>query len=435
MKHESPPLITAEYIALQKDLHSRFNYGYGADVKEAIAWISDSGSVLDYGCGQGKLRQALGDRVQEYDPAIEGKDGIPYPADYVVCTDVLEHIEPELLDNVLAHIRKLTLKEFFFIIATNPSSKIMADGRQAHLIVEDVEWWQEKLSKYFEIDRLEDRTLEGKGLLVTGKALAEGMVPIGHINSTAASTDEIRNEQARQNIARVSKRVTVAGSDPKLPIHDRTAILVCAGPSLKHTLPAVALSKANPDCDVVSVSVSHRYLLEHNIVPYAHIDCDPRDHKPLQIGEPHKDVKYWLASCIHPSYLDMLEGYDVALWHSYNGEGSLPIMKMEPLHRMLIGGGSVGLRALALLYYLGYRKFEIHGMDCSFETEEQDHVTEHLGKKSRMVRVKCGDRWFNTSATLILYERFFSKQMKHMADVDIKLHGDGMLQFMEGVTQ
>jgi len=147
--------ITPAYRALQVELHSRPN-GYGgkgnkwADGVRALIQRFGATSVLDYGCGEGSLVKALSAdkgnvRLSEYDPAIPGKNGRPEFADLVVSTDVLEHVEPELLDRVLAHLRLLARKAVFVVIATRPSNKTMADGRNAHLIVESAEWWAEKV--------------------------------------------------------------------------------------------------------------------------------------------------------------------------------------------------------------------------------------------------------------------------------------------------
>lgn len=103
-------------------------------------------SILDYGCGRGTLKMALSDLdVREYDPGIIGKDAMPEPADLVVTTDVLEHIEPHLLDNVFAHLRQLARLGLFLNIATSLSQEILPDGRNAHLIVKPAAWWKEHL--------------------------------------------------------------------------------------------------------------------------------------------------------------------------------------------------------------------------------------------------------------------------------------------------
>jgi len=104
-----------------------------------------STDILDYGCGKRTLEEALGFPIANYDPAIPGLDGTPEPHDLVVCTDVLEHIEPECLDDVLADIRRCTKLSAFVSICLAPSLKVLADGRNAHLILESKEWWLKKL--------------------------------------------------------------------------------------------------------------------------------------------------------------------------------------------------------------------------------------------------------------------------------------------------
>jgi len=124
--------------------------GYGwALVVTDFALEIGARSILDYGCGRGTLRPCLKPDVfdvREYDPGILGKDDMPGPADLVVATDVLEHIEPALLDNVLAHMRALALRGLFLNIATGPAKETLPDGRNAHLIQEGMPWWTTRLT-------------------------------------------------------------------------------------------------------------------------------------------------------------------------------------------------------------------------------------------------------------------------------------------------
>jgi len=145
--------ITPEYAELNRQLHTCETNSYGgggfrfADMLAGLRDQTQSQTVLDYGCGKGTLANALGrpEWLAEYDPAIAGKDAKPERADIVVCTDVLEHIEPHLLDNVLKHIADLANKAVLLVIATRPARKILSDGRNAHLIIESAAWWKAKL--------------------------------------------------------------------------------------------------------------------------------------------------------------------------------------------------------------------------------------------------------------------------------------------------
>jgi len=87
----------------------------------------------------------LGYVCRDYDPAVTGMDDTPLFADLVTCCDVLEHIEPERLDRVLAHIRSLARKAVFFVVATRPANKLLPNGENAHLIIESAEWWEARV--------------------------------------------------------------------------------------------------------------------------------------------------------------------------------------------------------------------------------------------------------------------------------------------------
>jgi hypothetical protein len=145
-------LASGDYRRQLQQKHAVSNWGkHGhSHATEVLALLAQIGgrSVLDYGCGRATLAKALpGIKVNEYDPGILGKDLLPKPADVVVCTDVLEHIEPERLDSVLRHIFLLAGRAAYFVIATQAARESLPDGRNAHLIVKPAEWWLARLRK------------------------------------------------------------------------------------------------------------------------------------------------------------------------------------------------------------------------------------------------------------------------------------------------
>ncbi len=115
------------------------------DLKEALK----ATTVLDYGCGKGALADDLSFPIWEYDPAIPGKDRDARPAELVICTDTLEHVEPACLPAVLQDLKRVTQKLIYLEIRLTPAKKSLPDGQNAHLIQESAAWWVEKLEKWF----------------------------------------------------------------------------------------------------------------------------------------------------------------------------------------------------------------------------------------------------------------------------------------------
>ena len=149
-------LVSEEYRRLNAEMHETIP-DYGVQGKEWIPTLNDlvkvfnTTDVLDYGCGKGTLSMHLPFTIQQYDPAIPRWSDLPRPADIVMCTDVLEHIEPELIGNVLDHLRDLTKVVLFTTICTELAKKKLPDGRNAHLIVEPPRWWFSAMEDRFEI--------------------------------------------------------------------------------------------------------------------------------------------------------------------------------------------------------------------------------------------------------------------------------------------
>lgn len=152
-------LISAEYLELNKRLHQEnLAYGVGGDrhlkLVMGLCEKLKTKNVLDYGCGKGRLGRAMPWQIAEYDPAIPGKEATPKPADIVISTDVLEHIEPDKLTLVLDDLNRCTLQFAYFTIHTGPAQKTLADGRNAHLIQESDEWWAKQIAPYFQIAQI-----------------------------------------------------------------------------------------------------------------------------------------------------------------------------------------------------------------------------------------------------------------------------------------
>ena len=67
----------------------------------------------------------------------------------IVCWDVMEHVEPKYVDNVIAHLQALMLKGGYIYICLVPAHGFLSDGRNAHLTIQDAGWWLDKFNKVF----------------------------------------------------------------------------------------------------------------------------------------------------------------------------------------------------------------------------------------------------------------------------------------------
>ncbi len=155
------PLISEEYRLLQQKLHENPNYGVASlDFVPLVVQVIEKlgvNEVLDYGAGKGLLGRSLRESIRRpltihhYDPAVPAWSAPAAPAQFVACIDVLEHIEPHLLDNVLDDLRRVIGWAALFTVHTGAAVKLLPDGRNAHLIQQPPAWWLPKFMERFDL--------------------------------------------------------------------------------------------------------------------------------------------------------------------------------------------------------------------------------------------------------------------------------------------
>ena len=157
----APATISEEYRQMQTQLHQDPDYGmasvhYAPMVAQVIKTVG-AHEMLDYGAGKGRLGVALKQhlnqelKIFQYDPAIPEWSKPPAPCNFVACIDVLEHIEPDLLEDVLDDLERVTARVGIFSVHTGPAKRILPNGRNAHLIQQPAAWWLPKIFDRFEL--------------------------------------------------------------------------------------------------------------------------------------------------------------------------------------------------------------------------------------------------------------------------------------------
>ena len=153
-----------EYAEQQRKLHATGEYGvtgqqYGPLVSKIIDQMEIE-TLLDYGCGSNlsltkTLKPERKFNYQGYDIGVPKYSDDPVPSQMVACIDVIEHIEPAFLEDVLDHLQELTEQVLLISVHTGPAKKVLDDGRNAHLIQQPLGWWFPKIDERFCIQSLQ----------------------------------------------------------------------------------------------------------------------------------------------------------------------------------------------------------------------------------------------------------------------------------------
>lgn len=157
-----------KYSAEYKKLHKNGRYGISSErIVNKIQQHRPPVKVvraLDYGSGQSNLLEMM--KIQDpvmYDPNVVGRDTKPEGVfDWVICTDLLEHIPEDELDEVLEELFNYGT-HFFLIIATAPAAQRLSNGDNAHCTVHNEAWWNAKIAPYMTgFKRIDDLCSTGR---------------------------------------------------------------------------------------------------------------------------------------------------------------------------------------------------------------------------------------------------------------------------------
>jgi hypothetical protein len=154
--------LSKNYKEQVKILHSKNKMGKNSKKKQPKLFnmpdflkTYNPNSIIDYGCGSGGIVRYLSNiysTVEGYDPCVDEYSKWPTKQyDVLVSMDVLEHIEPEYLDDNLKAIGKLFKTSAYLDIHTGASPTFLPDGRNAHLIQEQPDFWRKKILKNMDV--------------------------------------------------------------------------------------------------------------------------------------------------------------------------------------------------------------------------------------------------------------------------------------------
>lgn len=209
--------------------------------------------------------------------------------------------------------------------------------------------------------------------------------------------------------------------------HDLTMSIAGGGPSLADTFDDL-------EGYVCAINGSLKWLVDKGLkegVSYACGICDAGEHIADQIIA-HPDVRYYVASVCDPKVFDKLKDCDVRLWHvtpnsTEDAAGVEDVLNDAYAMWHAIGGGcTMGLRWIDLGYYLGFRKFKLHGMDSSFR--ETSHAYPDRADHKEWIEFNGRKTRFNFLAQVYDFAELLERLWDQDRSIEIEVFGDGLLQ-------
>ncbi len=202
--------------------------------------------------------------------------------------------------------------------------------------------------------------------------------------------------------------------------HDRTAVLVGSGPSVKGQLESIR-EEMRLGHTIIAVKDAHDWLIENGIVPHYAVAVDPQEHRWNCFTKKHESVHYYIASQCHPAMFEHLKDRHVILWHLYIKEGQ----DYPPDSLLVTGGTTTGLRSITLFYSMGFRKFSLYGYDSCL-TDGVLRVNGNSVEGAFDIFVGNAKRRFTTTPEMAAQANEFQQLLGQLADAEISSHGRGV---------
>lgn len=214
--------------------------------------------------------------------------------------------------------------------------------------------------------------------------------------------------------------------------HDYKMVVVARAPSVLGYIDQIIRAQ-NEGAAVFAVNDAHDWLIENGCIPNGFIVFEVNAYEPLKGLKKNPEVTYFIASHCHPENFRMLEGCERVVWHSNNdwpgteeeiskfGEGSF-----------IVGGGSTTMmRNLSLGMVLGFRKFDLYGVDSSYTDKSHGIGKSSTDTEITVIASGCdGFKAFRTLPYLARQADEFRRWCEAFPQADVRVFGDGLLPYI-----
>lgn len=185
---------------------------------------------------------------------------------------------------------------------------------------------------------------------------------------------------------------------------------------------------------IVAVNGSARWLMERNLRPSMLIMLDARPENAEFVEKPIPRCRYFFASQIDPSILDLCEGRDVTLFHAIAQTADAEIARLDDFYMKrwarISTAGTVGVTAVMLLRILGFRNQHLFGFDSCYSPNDRAHhaYPQTLNDGEGTGTFSVAGKEFECSPWQASQVQSFTNMLEvHGELLDLTVHGDGMI--------
>lgn len=253
----------------------------------------------------------------------------------------------------------------------------------------------------------------------------------GYNKGDVLITINTENEQINRNIADACKR-NIPWLEPSEG-HGRHVCIVGGGPTLSGSVNAIRVMQSF-GYEVWALNNVHDYLLDNGITPDVMVMCDAREQNKIFVSRPTHETRYYIASQCSPSVFDRLYGKPVYLYHNATAGAQEVIEKCSNKSTFhLIGGGTtVGMQAIALANFMGYRHFHLFGMDSCYMDGEGHAYPQAMNDNDQTMEVMCEGRTFVCAPWMTAQATDFQTLLSMLINdgCTMTISGDGFLSWI-----
>jgi len=222
------------------------------------------------------------------------------------------------------------------------------------------------------------------------------------------------------------------------PCRDEPIALIGGGPSLSKNI-----SKLDNYNTLMIAGSAHDYVrkeyLERNLYTQTVycIICDPDPIMCDYLQRKHAYITYLIASqCDRTMFKHLKDMPKKYYWNSMGNEAQNKIFKIG--EKLIIGGCTVGTRAIGMAMAMGYRKIHLYGYDTCLTNQYKHHAYDFVNPDKetlgdiREIKIDGEDSPTFRCAGYMLAQIFdFQYILKHFSDMlDIEVHSDGPLAYL-----